>query len=193
MYEEGCSILSCSFTDDHNTVYCCVGTAYRYPDQETIFIKKGRILVFSVGNRQLRLVTEKETKGAVYNLNAFNGKLVAGINEKIDLYKWMIRDDVSRELEFECGHPGHVLALCVKTRGDFILVGDCVQSMYLLVYKNIDERGGILEEKAHDYSANYMTVVEFLDDDTYVGTDQKDFDIFVVKKKNDAAIDSEEE
>lgn len=129
MYEEGCSILSCSFTDDHKTVYCCVGTAYWYPDQENI-CNKGRILVFSVGNRQLRLVTEKETKGVVYNLNDFNGKLVAGINEKIELYKWMIHDDVARELEYECGHYGHVFAFCVKTRRDFILVGDYVKSVY---------------------------------------------------------------
>jgi DNA damage-binding protein 1 len=64
----------------------------------------------------------------------------------------VIRDDGSRELEYECGHPGHVLAVRVKTRGDFILVGDYLKSMYLLVYKH--EQGGMLEERARDYSAN---------------------------------------
>ena len=54
----------------------------------------------------------------------------------------MIYDDGSRELEYECGHPGLVLALRVKTRGDFILVGDYLKSMYLLVYKH--EQGGMI-------------------------------------------------
>jgi hypothetical protein len=30
-----------------------------------------------------RTQAEKETKGAVYNLNAFNGKLLAGVNNKV--------------------------------------------------------------------------------------------------------------
>ena len=43
---------------------------------------KGRILVFMVEDRKLQLVAEKETKGVVYSLNAFNGKLLAAINKK---------------------------------------------------------------------------------------------------------------
>jgi DNA damage-binding protein 1 len=186
--EEGISILSCSFIDDNN-VYCCVGTTY-CPDKDNIY-KKGRILVFLVvGDRQLCLVSEKETKSVVYTLNAFNGKLLAGIDEKIELYKLVICDDGSRELEYECGHPGLVLALCVKTRGYFILVGDYLKSMYLLVYKH--EQGGMLEERARDYSANWMTAVEFLDDDIYLGA-ESNFNIFTAKKNNDAAINDEDQ
>ena len=36
---------------------------------------------------KLQLVTEEETKGSVYNLDAFNQKLLAGVNQKILLYK----------------------------------------------------------------------------------------------------------
>ena len=143
-----------------------------------------------VGDRQLCLVSEKETKGVVYTLNAFNGKLLAGIDENIELYKLVIRDDGSREMEYECGHPGLVLALCVKTRGDFILVGDYLKFMYLLVYKH--EQGGMLEERDRDYSANWMTVVEFLDDDIYLGA-ESNFNIFTAKKNNDAAINDEDQ
>ena len=67
------------------------------------------------------VVTEKETKGSVYDLNAFNGKLLVGINQNIQLYKWELRDDGSRELQSECGHHGHILALYVQSRGDFIV------------------------------------------------------------------------
>jgi DNA damage-binding protein 1 len=83
----------------------------------------------------LQLIVEKETKGAVYSLNAFNGKLLAAINQKIQLYKWMPREDGSRELQSECGHHGHILALYTQTRGDFIVVGDLMKSISLLVYK----------------------------------------------------------
>lgn len=98
-------------------------------------MKQGRILVFSVEDGKLNLVAEKEVKGAVYNLNAFNGKLLAGINQKIALYKWTLRDDVTRELQYESSHHGHILALYVQSRGDFIVVGDLMKSISLLIYK----------------------------------------------------------
>ena len=99
------------------------------------FFYQGRILVLLVEDGKLQLIAEKETKGAVYNLNAFNGKLLAGINHKINLYKWTLREDGTRELQSECGHHGHILALYVQSRGDFIVVGDLMKSISLLIYK----------------------------------------------------------
>lgn len=66
---------------------------------------------------------------------AFNGKLLAAINQKIHLYKWVLWDDGTHELQSECGHHGHILALYVQTRGDFIVVGDLMKSISLLIYK----------------------------------------------------------
>lgn len=47
----------------------------------------GRLLVFSVdgegAERKVNLVAEEETRGSVYVLNGFNGKLLAGINGKV--------------------------------------------------------------------------------------------------------------
>ena len=102
---------------------------------EVHFVEQGRILVFLVEDGKLQLVAEKEVKGAVYNLNAFNGKLLAGINQKIALYKWTSRDDGTRELQYESSHHGHILALYVQSRGDFIVVGDLMKSISLLIYK----------------------------------------------------------
>lgn len=107
-------------------------------DLHDTYIKKilqGRILVFLVEDGKMQLIAEKETKGSVYSLNAFNGKLLAAINQKIQLYKWTLRDDGTRELQSECGHHGHILALYVQTRGDFIVVGDLMKSISLLIYK----------------------------------------------------------
>ncbi|KAH7654344.1 DNA damage-binding protein 1 [Dioscorea alata] len=183
-YEYGCSILSCSFADDNN-VYYCVGTAYVLPEENEP--TKGRILVFIVEDGKLQLIAEKETKGAVYSLNDFNGKLLAAINQKIQLYKWVLRDDGSRELQSECGHHGHILALYVQTRGDFIVVGDLMKSISLLLYKHEE---GAIEERARDYNANWMSAVEILDDDIYLGA-ENNFNLFTVRKNSDGATDEE--
>lgn len=183
-YEYGCSIISCSFADDNN-VYYCVGTAYVLPEENEP--TKGRILVFAVEDGKLQLITEKETKGAVYSLNAFNGKLLVAINQKIQLYKWMLREDGSRELQSECGHHGHILALYVQTRGDFIVVGDLMKSISLLLYKHEE---GAIEERARDYNANWMTAVEILDDDVYLGA-ENNYNLFTVRRNSDGATDEE--
>lgn len=184
-FEYGCSILSCSFSDDSN-VYYCVGTAYVMPEENEP--TKGRILVFIVEDGKLQLIAEKETKGAVYSLNAFNGKLLAAINQKIQLYKWASREDGgSRELQTECGHHGHILALYVQTRGDFIVVGDLMKSISLLIFKHEE---GAIEERARDYNANWMSAVEILDDDIYLGS-ENNFNLFTVRKNSEGATDEE--
>ncbi|CAN1331562.1 DNA damage-binding protein 1 [Linum perenne] len=183
-YEYGCSLLSCSFSDDNN-VYYCVGTAYVLPDENES--TKGRILVFIIEDGKLQLITEKETKGAVYALNAFNGKLLAAINQKIQLYKWTLRDDGSHELQSESGHHGHILALYVQTRGDFIVVGDLMKSISLLIYKHEE---GAIEERARDYNANWMSAVEILDDDIYIGA-ENNYNLFTVRKNSEGATDEE--
>lgn len=183
-FECGCSILSCSFSDDSN-VYYCVGTAYVMSEENEP--TKGRILVFAVEDGKLQLIAEKETKGAVYSLNAFNGKLLAAINQKIQLYKWMLRDDGSHELQSECGHHGHILALYVQTRGDFIIVGDLMKSISLLIYKHEE---GAIEERARDYNANWMSAIEILDDDIYLGA-ENNFNLFTVRKNSEGATDEE--
>ena len=112
---------------------------------------QGRILVFAVtgihGERKLQLVAEKEVKGAVYCLNAFNGKVLAGVNSKAQLYKWSENTDSEKELVSECGHYGHTLVLYMESRGDFIVVGDLMKSISLLSYKQLD---GTIEEIARN-------------------------------------------
>ncbi|KAL2488215.1 DNA damage-binding protein 1a [Forsythia ovata] len=96
---------------------------------------QGRMLIFTIEDGKLQLIAEKETNGVVYSLNVFNEKLIAAINQKIRLYKWMLRDDGSHELQSGCGHHGHILALYVQTREDFIIVEHLMKSIPLLIYK----------------------------------------------------------
>jgi len=42
------------------------------------------------------------------------------------------------ELSTECEHFGHILALYLDTKGDFILVGDMMKSVSLLSYSPVE-------------------------------------------------------
>ena len=68
-------------------------------------------------------------------LSMTNYWLLAAINQKIQIYKWMFREDGTQKLQSKCGHHDHILALHVQTRGDFIVIGDLMKSISLLIYK----------------------------------------------------------
>ncbi|KAM3567060.1 hypothetical protein VYU27_010789, partial [Nannochloropsis oceanica] len=109
--ELACSIVSCTLAKDPRE-YLVVGTCMALEDEEEP--REGRLLVFHVsrgggegaggggeeegggggmgGGRDIQLVAEKATKGAVYCLTPFNDKLLAGINSKVQLYRWADKD-----------------------------------------------------------------------------------------------------
>ena len=62
-----------------------------------------------------------------------------------------------------------------------------MKSMNLLVYK--PEEGSI-ESRAQDNGSAWMTAVEILDDDTYLGSENS-FNLFVGRKNSDAASDED--
>eukprot|EP00958_Prasinococcus_capsulatus_P013243 scaffold1343_cov369-Prasinococcus_capsulatus_cf.AAC.10 len=183
-FETTCSCISTTFADDPQAYYV-VGTAFAHPDE--MEPTKGRILVFLVKDRKLHLVCEKDIKGAAYNLNGFHGKLLAGVNSQLHLYKWATRDDGTKELQASCSHHGHIMVLFVCVRGDFIVVGDLMKSISLLIYKAEEEQ---IVERARDYNSNWMSAIEVIDDDTFIGAENS-FNIFTVRKNSDAATDDE--
>ncbi|KJE89467.1 UV-damaged DNA binding protein, variant [Capsaspora owczarzaki ATCC 30864] len=181
------SFISCSFANDSSdsTVYLVVGTAFVIPSEDEP--KRGRILVFDVAGGALHLVTAKDVKGCVYSLNAFNGKLLAGINSKVNLFKWNLTGDGIRELVSECSHHGHILTLYLKSRGDFIIVGDLMRSISLLMYKSGTSS---IEEIAQDTCPNWVTAVDMLDDDVFIGGESS-FNIFTCRRNLEASTDEE--
>lgn len=48
---------------------------------------QGRIFVLSPAGGKFSVVCERETRGAVYALTDFQGRLLAGINSRVQLYK----------------------------------------------------------------------------------------------------------
>ncbi|CAN4093807.1 unnamed protein product [Withania somnifera] len=183
-FERGSSILSCSFSGDNN-VYYCAGTGYLMPDQDEC--TKGRILVLQAVHGEFQLVAQMETNGAVYSLNAFNGKLLAAINEDIQLYKWASCEaGRGRKLQSECLYHDplvHVSSNFVQTRGDFIVVGDLMKSISLLICKQKEEEY-VIEHVARHYSISWMSAVEILCDDIYLGA-RINSDLFTVTKRSE--------
>eukprot|EP01114_Cavostelium_apophysatum_P022802 TRINITY_DN8377_c0_g1_i1.p1 TRINITY_DN8377_c0_g1~~TRINITY_DN8377_c0_g1_i1.p1 ORF type:complete len:965 (-),score=280.18 TRINITY_DN8377_c0_g1_i1:487-3381(-) len=183
------SIVSCGFGEESGREYFVVGTAYVYPDEAEP--SKGRILIFEVSDKQLKLVTENPVNGSVYCLNAFNKKVLAGVNNKVELFT-MNEDD--KKLRLEATHHGHILALYLASRGDFIIVGDLMRSISLLLCKtttgNDQTSTYDIEEIARDYNSNWMTAVDVIDDDTFIGAENS-FNIFTVRRNSGAATDEE--
>lgn len=192
--EQALSCTSCVFEDLPGKEFIVVGTAYMVAQE--IEPSKGRILVFEIlEDKKLSLLTERETKAAVFTLAPLNGKLVAGVGSKVFVYKIVVKDEEGvvmsgqPTLHQDCGHHGHILALYLKTHGDFILVGDLLRSMTLLRFKSED---GLLEEVARDFNSNFMRSIEILGDgdDYFLGTDDSG-NIFTMKRRLDAATEEE--
>jgi DNA damage-binding protein 1 len=178
--EYAMSMISCKLGDDPNHYYV-VGTATVIPDESEP--KQGRIIIFQYQEGKLQQVAEKEVRGACYTLAGFNGKILAGINSTVRLFEWTS----DKELRVECSYFNMILCLYIKTKGDFILLGDLMRSMTLLQYKNME---GTFEEIAQDYNPNWMTAVDILDDDTFLGADNS-FNLFLCTKDGGAATDEE--
>uniref|UniRef100_A0A8C5DCC9 DNA damage-binding protein 1 n=1 Tax=Gouania willdenowi TaxID=441366 RepID=A0A8C5DCC9_GOUWI len=178
--EYALSLVSCRLGKDAS-VYFVVGTAMVYPEEAEP--KQGRIIVFHYTDGKLQTVAEKEVKGAVYSMVEFNGKLLASINSTVRLYEWT----AEKELRTECNHYNNIMALYLKTKGDFILVGDLMRSVLLLAYKPME---GNFEEIARDFNPNWMSAVEILDDDNFLGAENA-FNLFVCQKDSAATTDEE--
>jgi DNA damage-binding protein 1 len=94
---------------------------------------------------------------------------------------------VTPQLKLRHEHCGHILVLYIATRGDFILVGDLMKSVTLLQWS---AASGQLTELARDYNSNWVTAVECLDDDTFVGAENS-LNVFVTRKNAEATSDEE--
>jgi len=186
--ESVCSVITMTFLQsneidvDNSKAYFVVGTAFVLPTEAEP--SKGRILVFSVFDNKLYLAAEKPVAGSVYSLNDFNGKLLAGINSKVQLFSWKDTEDGAHELSFESEHATFIIALHVATKGDYIIVGDLMKSITLLLYSPID---GVIKEVARDYHTNWMTACEMFDTENFIGAENS-YNFFTLKKNNEAIL-----
>ncbi|VDM75949.1 unnamed protein product [Strongylus vulgaris] len=129
---------------------------------------EGRLLVFESGKgserTHLRLVHEKEIRGAPFSMDVLNGKLIVAINSSVRLFEWTSE----KELRLECSHFNYITALFIKVKGDQVLVGDLMRSMTILNYKAVEST---FEEVAKDFRGMWMSAVEFIDAETALGAE----------------------
>lgn len=71
------------------------------------------------------------------------------VPSQVRLYEWT----TEKELRTECNHYNNIMALYLKTKGDFILVGDLMRSVLLLAYKPME---GNFEEVVQDLSSDFF-------------------------------------
>ncbi|KAL2914374.1 hypothetical protein HK105_206146 [Polyrhizophydium stewartii] len=186
-FETALSIMVATLAGDANP-HMIVGTGFAFPQEDEP--TRGRILVFTItSTRGLRLVHEYETRGGAYSLASVHGRLLAGVNSKILVLRW---DPDTSMLHLESTNHGHVTALVLTVRGDFVLVGDLIKSVTLLQFNPSpsDNGGARLEEIARDYDSVWMTALEAIDDDTFLGA-EVNYNLFALRKQADA--ESEEE
>eukprot|EP01132_Coremiostelium_polycephalum_P003348 gene3348-4197_t len=184
-YEYGWCLTPIKFKNDKNT-YLVVGTAYCSPLDEK---SQGRILIFSIVDGRLILVDEHAFKGSVYDVMAFNGKLLAAVNKRLHLITWNPNGEQSGKiLSSECVFKGHTLIIKLSTRGGFIVVADMMKSVSLLSEKP-DES---IQEIGRNPQPLWLTTVSMIDDDTYLGAEAS-YNLVVIKKNSDSANDQERE
>eukprot|EP00871_Galdieria_phlegrea_P002229 jgi/Galph1/3006/GphlegSOOS_G1662.1 len=204
-YETPCSVITVNFSEDpaakDNQDYFVAlhirtqvlsfliflrCSKYIFPTDEPE-PSRGRMLVFSVQEHRLTLIAERSFKGALYSMDAFNGKILTSVNSMLKLVRWSETESGTRTLTEECTYHGSIFILQLKCLGDFILVGDLVRSVSLLAYKPMN---GTIEEVARDFDPSWVTVIEMLDIDHYISAENC-FNLITFKRNADAATEEE--
>lgn len=81
----------------------------------------------------------------------------------------------------------NIVVFAIAVRGHFVLVGDLMKSISVLSY---DPERESLELIARDYETNWITAVEALDDDIYLGTENSHH-LLALTRQSDAAAEEE--
>ena len=185
--EEGMSLL-CSSVDEGDRQLIVVGTGYSIPDEYEP--SKGRILVFEVDSeRRPTLIAEKEVRGAVYSLAKLKNRLVAGISSQVHVFKCIQREDGTRlyDISYETGHQGHIVVILVRTYGNYVLVGDLLRSITLLVYNPSEEK---LTELSRDFNTNFIRSSCVINENQFMLVEDKG-NLVIMKKPDDVSSPEE--
>lgn len=180
--EQAISILSAKLGETQEE-YFIVGTGFVNQDEPEP--KQGRLVVFRWSqDSNLQQIAELGIKGCAYCLCEFeNGKFLAGINASVNLVELNSR----RDLHIECTHVNATIALYLKRKNDLILMGDLMRSLSLYTYKPLQAH---FEEVARDLNPAWMTEVEILDDETFLGAEHQ-YNIFVCKRDSKATSEQD--
>ncbi|EFA82352.1 UV-damaged DNA binding protein1 [Heterostelium album PN500] len=181
-FEFGWSIVTCRFKND-DALYVVVGTAFHNEVESQQ--SKGRILVFRIEDNRLILLDEVALPACVYCLLPFNGRLLAGINKRVQAFNWGV--DTNKLTKAE-SYSGHTLSHSMVSRGHFVLVADLMKSMTLLV----EDQQGAIKELARNPLPIWLSRIEMIDDETFIGGDNS-YNLIVVQKNAEASSEIDNE
>ncbi|OAF69591.1 DNA damage-binding protein 1 [Intoshia linei] len=157
--EHGLSVISIQFKNEKNQFFV-VGTAIFSVDSPEPL--DGRLLILKCEG-SLELISSIDTTGAVACLASVEGKLVAAVSNKIEVYNW-----VNNSLKKECVFTETVVALYLKTYNNLILVGDVLQSVILLEY---NPTTCTLKEIGREFKSEWLTAVEIFDEKNFLASE----------------------
>ncbi|KAJ3032060.1 DNA damage-binding protein 1a, partial [Rhizophlyctis rosea] len=178
-----------------------VGTAYVRPTEDEP--KEGRVVAFEVGreDRKLRLLTEVGVKGSAYCLCECEGRVLVGVNGRIEMFEWTYGSDGSTPtLTPSTTYIGNITTVTLASRGDFILSGDFMKSVSLLrlhsppsdqqQLQQPQPQHNKLELIARDTEPIFVTQAEFVDDDNYLVTDGL-YNFCVVGRRSESGVEED--
>eukprot|EP00301_Raphidiophrys_heterophryoidea_P008754 c13180_g7_i1.p1 GENE.c13180_g7_i1~~c13180_g7_i1.p1 ORF type:complete len:752 (+),score=217.23 c13180_g7_i1:322-2577(+) len=182
--ELAASVTMCTFGNDPSE-YIVVSTGM--VDAAQTEPVEGRVLLFALQDKELNVVAMHRIDGCGYSVMPFNGKLLIACNSVVEILRWDDMAEGSRELTSECRHSCQVLLSFVQTRGDFILAGDLMKSISVLMYKPADAK---IEDIAKDYNPFWIMSCSFLSDDHFVSAEDQ-YNMMITHKNADAANDED--
>ncbi|KAL3321308.1 DNA damage-binding protein 1 [Cichlidogyrus casuarinus] len=163
--------------DNAEDVYVyVVGTAFILESEREP--SRGRIHVFRWDEASARLTTliVHDVAGAPYRLIDFNGKLLAAINSSVRLFEICPQ---TNSLKFLCSHNENITVLNLKCRNDYVLAGDIMKSLTLLLHRpNVQSFDVIGMHR----DSRWVTSCEILDDDNFLGAEANQ-NLFVVTRE----------
>eukprot|EP00923_Selenidium_pygospionis_P038416 GHVN01067016.1.p1 GENE.GHVN01067016.1~~GHVN01067016.1.p1 ORF type:complete len:1223 (-),score=93.83 GHVN01067016.1:5879-9547(-) len=199
---ELCTAMLCCTLKGSDEEYLIVGSRDRemqaidfssFPDRGDNC--QGRLRMFALTrDNDNRIVVEEVWKsivdGVVYGLKSSNGRLVAAVNHKIEIFELTVRESPfggSVGLNHVTSNSAHTHVVALDTWGDAILAGDLQRSAGL--FKYLPENGRV-EEVARDYSNVWTTAVACLSEDTFAVADSSN-NVCVLSKKTNPLNDED--
>nr|VZI48110.1 unnamed protein product [Spirometra erinaceieuropaei] len=172
LLETAISIASINL-EAKNTVVYAVGTALIVKGEYEP--TKGRIHLFrwDPENSRLETLLVHDVNGAVYRIIDFNGRILAGISSSVRLFD--VKDD---SLRLASSFNENITVLFLRSKGDFVLIGDLMRSLTLLLYKSNMNN---FETVGRHRCPRWTTSVEILDDEHFLAAETEG-NIFVVAR-----------
>ncbi|KAF1821431.1 uncharacterized protein K489DRAFT_432409 [Dissoconium aciculare CBS 342.82] len=148
-----------------------VGTSYlEEPEADSM---NGRVIVLEVTeDRRLKIVAERETKGACRCLDICQGHIVAALVKTVVMFSASHENSSVMRLDKICSYRTATAPIDISVTGNIIAVTDLMKSLSLIEYKpGIAGISGTLTEVARHFDTLWGTSVANVAENTYLQSD----------------------